>query len=116
MAVLIRHLLAGLLALCAAAPAPAHALGEISAAELPLEAREMLALIRKGGPFSYPKDGARFGNREQRLPMRPGGYYREYTVKTPGSRDRGARRIVASQAGEFYYSDDHYRSFRRILD
>ena len=116
MAILIRNLLAGLLALCAAAPAPVHALGEISAAELPPEAREMLTLIRKGGPFSYQRDGAPFGNREQMLPKRSRSYYREYTVKTPGSHDRGARRIVAGQGSEFYYTDDHYRSFRRVLE
>ena len=76
----------------------------------------MLALIRKGGPFTYQQDGTPFGNREQLLPKRSHGYYREYTVTTPGSRDRGARRIVAGRGGEFYYTDDHYRSFRRVLE
>jgi ribonuclease T1 len=92
-------------------------LGEVRVAELPLEARQTLALIRKGGPFPYARDGVTFGNREGLLPDKPRGYYREYTVKTPGSRDRGARRIVAGHgSGEFYYTDDHYRSFRRILE
>ena len=85
-------------------------------AELPPEARQTLELIRKGGPFPYKQDGVVFGNREKRLPLQPRGYYREYTVKTPGSRDRGARRIVAGRFGEYYYSDDHYRSFKRIRD
>ena len=116
MAVLIRHLLAGVLAFCAAAPAPAHALGEISAAQLPPEARATLALIKRGGPFSYAQDGAVFGNREALLPRNPHGYYREYTVKTPGAGDRGARRIVAGGGVELFYTDDHYRSFRRIVD
>jgi ribonuclease T1 len=106
-----------LLAFAIALPAGAFSkIGEVRAAELPSEARATLALIRKGGPFSYAKDGAPFGNREQLLPTRSRGYYREYTVKTPGSRDRGARRIVAGQGREFYYTDDHYRSFRRILE
>lgn len=85
-------------------------------AELPREARETLGLIRQGGPFPYPKDGAVFGNFERRLPARPRGYYREYTVKTPGSRDRGARRIIAGDHPPliFYYTTDHYRTFRRI--
>ncbi len=84
--------------------------------ELPPEARQTLALIKVGGPFPYQKDGSVFGNREALLPKRNRGYYREYTVKTPGARDRGARRIVAGTAGEFYYTDDHYRSFRRIIE
>lgn len=86
-----------------------------SEAQLPPEARETLALIRAGGPFPYARDGAVFGNREARLPKQPRGYYREYTVRTPGARDRGARRIVAGRAGEYYYTADHYRSFRRII-
>lgn len=90
--------------------------GEIRFDQLPPEARHTLALIRKGGPFPYDKDGTVFGNREGLLPKQPRGHYREYTVRTPGSRDRGARRIVAAQSGAFYYTDDHYRSFRRILE
>jgi ribonuclease T1 len=90
--------------------------GEIRVALLPAEARLTLALIRSGGPFPYARDGAVFGNREMLLPKKPRGYYREYTVKTPGARDRGARRIVAGGAVEFFYTEDHYRSFRRILE
>jgi ribonuclease T1 len=99
------------------APAPARepALPEVPAAALPNEARETLALVKRGGPFPYKQDGATFGNFEKRLPIRARGYYHEYTVPTPGARDRGARRIVAG-GGEYYYTDDHYRSFRRIRE
>lgn len=97
-------------------PAPATPIGEIAAAQLPPEARATLALIRKGGPFPYAKDGSAFGNREGMLPQQKRGYYREYTVKTPGSRTRGARRIVKGAAGELFYTDDHYNSFRRIRE
>ena len=89
---------------------------DIPAAQLPKEARETLALIRAGGPFPYPQDGKTFSNREKLLPLRERGYYREYTVKTPGARDRGARRIVAGERGEYYYTADHYRTFRRIIE
>jgi ribonuclease T1 len=94
-------------------------------ADLPPEAQHTLRLIQRGGPFPYPrKDGSTFGNFEKRLPQQARGYYREYTVPTPGSRDRGARRIVAGEgragnvatSGEYYYTDDHYRSFRRIRE
>jgi ribonuclease T1 len=83
---------------------------------LPAEARRTLRLIEAGGPFPYDRDGTTFQNRERRLPAQPPGYYREYTVPTPGSPDRGARRIVSGgdPPVEFYYTDDHYRSFRRI--
>jgi guanyl-specific ribonuclease Sa len=83
---------------------------------LPAEARRTLRLIAAGGPFPYDRDGTTFQNRERRLPAQPPGYYREYTVPTPGSPDRGARRIVSggNPPVEFYYTDDHYRSFRRI--
>jgi ribonuclease T1 len=83
---------------------------------LPVEARQTVALIKAGGPFPYAQDGKTFQNREKRLPQRSRGYYREYTVKTPGAKDRGARRIVAGRDGEFYYTEDHYRSFRRIIE
>ena len=89
--------------------------GEVPLGELSAEARHTLALIAAGGPFPYARDGAVFGNRESRLPRRERGYYREYTVKTPGAGDRGARRIIAGRGGEYYYTDDHYRSFRRIV-
>jgi len=93
---------------------------EIAVDRLPPEARATLALIRAGGPFPYDKDGTVFGNREGLLPRQPRGYYREYTVRTPGSRDRGARRIVAGgepqRPADLWYTDDHYRSFRRIRE
>ncbi len=89
---------------------------DISVQTLPEEARQTLALIKNNGPFPYPQDGKTFGNREKRLPMRAQGYYREYTVKTPQARDRGARRIIAGNGGEFYYTEDHYRSFSRIRE
>ncbi len=90
----------------------------VAASALPPEARETLALIRQGGPFPYRRDGITFQNREGRLPDAQRGHYREYTVTTPGSRDRGARRIISGGRPPtmFYYSDDHYRSFRRIQD
>jgi ribonuclease T1 len=90
------------------------AIPAVAAARLPPEARETLRLVEQGGPFPYARDGIVFGNREHRLPEQPRGYYREYTVKTPGERSRGARRIVCGQASDCYYSADHYRSFRRI--
>ncbi len=90
--------------------------GDIPVADLPAEARATLALIRAGGPFPHAQDGRTFGNREKLLPRRARGYYREYTVPTPGARDRGARRIVAGKAGELYYTADHYRSFQRIRE
>ncbi len=81
---------------------------------LPPEARETLRLIVRGGPFPHRQDGAVFGNREGRLPDKPRGYYREYTIATPGLGHRGARRIVTGgDAPEvWYYTDDHYGSFR----
>lgn len=83
---------------------------------LPQEAWATLERIQRGGPFPYRKDGAVFQNREQQLPRRARGYYREYTVPTPGAGDRGARRIVTGgdPPEVFYYTADHYRSFRRI--
>ena len=90
----------------------------VSASALPKQAQDMIALIRQGGPFRYKQDGVTFGNREKRLPAQPRGFYREYTVKTPGSRDRGARRIVCggAQQTSCYYTDDHYASFRKITE
>jgi ribonuclease T1 len=88
----------------------------VAVGELPIEARATLELIKVGGPFPYRQDGRVFGNRERLLPGRERGYYQEYTVRTPGARDRGARRIVAGRGGEYYYTDDHYQSFRRILE
>lgn len=122
-----RAFLALLGVLCAFAvpvAASARALPEVAAAELPAEARATLAAIRAGGPFPYRKDGSVFGNFEKRLPAQPRGYYREYTVPTPGAKDRGARRIVAGEgpgrdvraSGEYYYTPDHYRTFARIRE
>ncbi len=88
----------------------------VTVAELPREARQTLALIKEGGPFPYDRDGIIFGNFEKRLPSQPRGYYREYTVKSPWRRDRGPRRIVAGKQGEYFYTEDHYRSFRRIIE
>ena len=90
--------------------------GTIPVVQLPEEARATLRLIDAGGPFPYHRDGIVFQNRERRLPEQPNGYYREYTVPTPGSKDRGARRIVAGGKPPlvFYYTTDHYKSFRRI--
>ncbi len=83
--------------------------------ELPFEGQGTLALIDQGGPFPFPdKDGSTFGNFEGLLPDHPRGYYAEYTVFTPGSTDRGARRIITGDGGEFYWTQDHYSSFERI--
>jgi ribonuclease T1 len=73
-----------------------------------------LVLIDRGGPYPYKKDGSTFSNREAQLPLQPRGYYREYTVPTPGSRDRGARRVVQGKDGDTYYTSDHYKTFVRI--
>lgn len=88
----------------------------VPAAQLPVEARETLRLIDSGGPFPYRRDGITFQNREGRLPEQPRGYYREYTVPTPGRADRGARRIVTGgqPPTSYYFTADHYKSFRRI--
>ena len=104
------------------APAPAapnivnlSGLPEVKASELPDEARRTLVLIAQGGPYPYTRDDATFGNFERILPRKSSGYYKEYTVRTPGESDRGARRIVAGQAGEKYYTPDHYNSFKFIV-
>ena len=98
--------------------APA-AMATVALAALPVEAQSTYRLILAGGPFPYSKDGTVFGNRERLLPARERGHYREYTVPTPGSRDRGARRIVCgglppAQPEACYYTSDHYSSFQRI--
>lgn len=113
---------------------------EVRVVDLPQEARETLQLIRRGGPYPHERDGVTFGNYEKLLPAAPRGHYREYTVMTPGVRHRGARRIVVGcerqraaspspplsssalrlaqcrDGGEFYYTADHYRTFRRIVE
>jgi ribonuclease T1 len=110
---LIRWLCALLLAaLCGLAGA--QEVGRIAVGELPAEARDTLRLIERGGPFPYPRDGVVFGNYERLLPQQPRGYYREYTVPTPGAHNRGPRRIVAGRGGDRYYTPDHYRRFLRI--
>jgi ribonuclease T1 len=91
-------------------------LTEVTLADLPKEGRETVLLIKQGGPFPYKRDGAVFGNFERQLPMKERGYYREYTVPTPGSQDRGARRIIAGRGGEYYYTDDHYQTFHPIRE
>ena len=90
--------------------------GIINSGDLPPEAITTLQLIKSGGPFPYAKDGTVFHNYEKLLPAQPEGYYREYTVVTPGLSDRGARRIVAGSGNEFYYTDDHYNSFKLIVE
>ena len=99
------------------APPAARAsdLPTIAYEDLPPEAHDTIELIDQNGPFPFSRDGVTFQNRERILPRQPAGYYREYTVITPGSSDRGARRIVAGEEGEMYYTDDHYDSFREIL-
>jgi ribonuclease T1 len=93
---------------------PVSGLPFVAVDDLPKEARQTLTLIDQGGPYPYSRDGVVFGNFEKLLPKQDRGYYREYTVKTPGEKDRGARRIVTGKGGERYYTDDHYQSFRRI--
>lgn len=92
----------------------------IRMAELPRQGRDTHELIRRGGPFPYDKDGVVFGNRERQLPAERRGYYHEYTVPTPGSRDRGARRIVCGGPARVpdacFYTADHYASFRKIVE
>lgn len=91
-------------------------LPEIKASELPAEARQVLVSIARGGPYPYSRDNITFGNFERVLPQKPSGYYREFTVPTPGESDRGARRIIAGDAGEKYYTADHYSSFSFIAE
>lgn len=91
-------------------------LPEIKASSLPPEARRVLALIARGGPYPYGQDNAVFGNFERILPRKASGYYREFTVPTPGATSRGARRIVTGATGEKYYSADHYESFKFIVE
>jgi ribonuclease T1 len=95
---------------------PESGLKVVAFADLPKEAQDTLKLIDQGGPYPYSRDGVVFGNLEKILPKHDRGYYHEYTVKTPGEKDRGARRIVTGNAGERYYTDDHYESFRRIAE
>lgn len=100
----------------AATPTTARDLAALFPDFLPAEAIDTLRLIEQRGPYPYRQDDGAFGNREGRLPKQPRGYYREYTVETPGSPDRGARRIIAGgqPPTEYFYTDDHYGSFRRF--
>ncbi len=116
-------LIVGLVWLVADRPAPAEpeqrdpetGLAYVALASLPVQARQTVALIDAGGPFPYAKDGAVFGNREELLPARAQGFYREYTVPTPGEGDRGARRIVTGDGDrQLFYTADHYASFVRV--
>ncbi|MFF0435747.1 ribonuclease domain-containing protein [Streptomyces sp. NPDC004327] len=97
------------------APSARSGLPTVRESRLPAEARKTLVLIRAGGPFPYAKDGTVFSNFERVLPQHKRGYYHEYTVRTPGERDRGARRLVTGGDGEIYYTDDHYASFREVV-
>jgi ribonuclease T1 len=120
------HLVAAIALAAAVFASPAHAVAtpaELPAAalaDLPREARAVMAAIRAGGPFRYDRDGVVFRNFEKILPAKPRGHYHEYTVPTPGAKGRGARRIVCGGARKApdacYYSDDHYQSFRRIRE
>ncbi|WP_088283560.1 ribonuclease domain-containing protein [Ideonella sp. A 288] len=118
--------LASLVVLSALVGAEAQARGvvdeqaQVALSTLPKEAQHTQRLIRAGGPFPYAKDGTVFGNRERLLPRRERGHYREYTVRTPGSKNRGARRIVCggrqpTDPEACFYTDDHYASFKRIV-
>lgn len=97
-----------------AADTPVSGLPTVPESRLPREATETLALVRAGGPYPYEQDDGVFGNRERLLPPRPRGYYREYTVETPGDTDRGPRRLVVGAAGDVYWTTDHYASFRQV--
>ena len=113
-----------LMGLAFSASALAGSPDSVSMRELPPEAQRVLLLIQNGGPFKHARDGVNFFNRERLLPNQPRGYYTEYTVPTPGARNRGARRIVAGRgstgnpatSGEYWYTADHYSSFRRIQE
>jgi ribonuclease T1 len=97
-----------------AEPSAPPAAATVAPAEEGAAIAEVLAAIESGAPLPYSEDGQTFQNREGLLPPQPLGYYREYTVETPGSPDRGARRLVIGDGGETYYTDDHYASFTRI--
>ena len=104
----------------AARDLPANAMPTVALAALPTQAQRTHQLILSGGPFPYAKDGTVFGNRERLLPAYPRGHYREYTVRTPGARNRGARRLVCggevpTRPQACYYTEDHYASFRQVL-
>jgi ribonuclease T1 len=114
---LLLFLTAGI-AFAAHARTTPQTLAEVALADLPKEAQDVHALVGKGGPFRFDRDGVVFGNREQLLPAKPSGYYHEYTVRTPGVKSRGGRRLVCGGSAQSpdacYYTNDHYRSFRKI--
>jgi ribonuclease T1 len=123
----LRHAAAGLLLAAAFFCTPAalaratpDVVPDIAIADLPKEGREVLALIHDGGPFRYDRDGVVFGNYEHLLPSERKGYYHEYTVHTPGTKSRGARRIICGgpkqKPDACYYTSDHYRTFKRIRE
>lgn len=99
----------------AATRTPRSGLPTVQVRDLPPQAAQTLALIDKGGPYPYRQDDTVFGNLEGHLPKHPRGYYHEYTVPTPGSSDRGARRLIVGRDGDVYYTADHYDSFRQVL-
>jgi len=100
--------------LAIATPSPGDRMPAVRVDRLPPEALDTMRLIARNGPFPYRQDGVVFENRERLLPAKATGYYHEYTVKTPGSPDRGARRLIRGGQNELYYTDDHYGSFRRV--
>ncbi|MGO4147764.1 ribonuclease domain-containing protein [Paenarthrobacter sp. YAF11_1] len=100
----------------AAAVANPSTLPTINASQLPKEARQTLALIAEGGPYPYKEDDGNFGNFEGLLPKKSGGFYKEYTVITPGKQNRGARRIIVGKDAAKYYTADHYESFKFIVE
>lgn len=120
LAIVVAGALVGASPLAARGPSAQTATATVDRVALPPEARHTEEAIRRGGPFPYAKDASVFGNRERRLPASPRGYYREYTVTTPGAQDRGARRIVCggrqpASPDACYYTSDHYASFARIV-
>ena len=117
---LIALILATTMSFGAQAKAPAGLGADVSLSSLPAQARETEKLIHSGGPFPYARDGVVFGNYEKRLERKPRGYYHEYTVPTPGARNRGARRIICggnppTEPDACFYTEDHYNSFHRIV-
>ncbi|HEX6499316.1 MAG TPA: ribonuclease domain-containing protein [Micromonosporaceae bacterium] len=94
---------------------PRSGLPTVPLRDLPPQVAQTLALVDNGGPYPYRQDGTVFGNLEGHLPKHARGYYREFTVPTPGSSDRGARRLVVGRDGDVYYTADHYQTFRQVL-
>jgi guanyl-specific ribonuclease Sa len=98
-----------------ASTSPSAASSSVALSALPAQVAATVRLVERGGPFPYPhNDGVVFHNNERHLPREPDGYYREYTVPTPGSTDRGARRLIIGKPGEYWYTGDHYETFQRV--